>query len=115
MPLFDLRQNDGRLDPLAPFKVLTVMCHPNDRIQRERMLAGIQKETGEGKPRRRPLASNEFMDEVRCADTRAGVAGGLLLTMVQLQSSDHNASLNNAKISSFTLVCRKAGALSLCL
>ena len=32
------RQEDGTLDPLAPFKVLTVMCHPNNRIQREKML-----------------------------------------------------------------------------
>jgi len=96
MPIFDLRQDDGTLDPLAPFKVLTVMCHPNDRIQRERMLGRIQKETGKGKARRRTLTSEEFIDEVRRVDTRAGVAGGLLLTMVQFQSSDHNPSLNNA-------------------
>ncbi len=28
MPRFDLRQNDGTLDPLASFKVLAVMCDP---------------------------------------------------------------------------------------
>ena len=55
MPRFDLRQDDGTLDPLAPSKVLTVMCHPNNRIQREKMLGNIQKVTGEGKPRRHPL------------------------------------------------------------
>jgi hypothetical protein len=96
MPLFDLRQDDGTLDPLAPFKVLTVMCHPDDLIQRERMLGSIQKETGEGKARRRPLTSEEFFDEIRRVGTRASVAGSLLLTMVQLQLSDHNPSLNNA-------------------
>ena len=88
MPLFNLRHDDGTLDPLAPFKVLTVMCHPNNRIHREKMLGSIQQETGQGKPRRRPLTSEEFIDEVRRVGTRAGVAGGLLLTMVQLQSSD---------------------------
>jgi hypothetical protein len=61
MPRFDLCQKDGTLDPLAPFKVLTVMCCPNNRIRREKMLGTIQKETKEGKPRRRPLTSPEFL------------------------------------------------------
>jgi hypothetical protein len=95
MPRFELRQDNGTLDPLAPFKVLTVMCHPNNRMQREKMLGTVQKET-EGRPRRRPLTSEEFMDEVRRAATKAAVAGGLLLTIIQLQSSDRNPSLNNA-------------------
>ena len=82
MLLFDLRQNDGTLDPLAPFKVLTVMCHPNNRIQREKMLGNIQKETGEGNPRRHPLTSEDFIDEVRRVDRRAAIGGGLLLTMI---------------------------------
>ena len=82
MPRFDLRQDDGTLDPLAPFKVLTVMCHPQNRIQREKMLGNIQKETGEGKPRRHPLTSEEFISEVRRIDRRAAIAGGLLLTMI---------------------------------
>jgi hypothetical protein len=50
MPLFDLRQDDGTLDPLAPFNVLAVMSHPNDRIRREKMLGIVQQETGKGKP-----------------------------------------------------------------
>src|SRR5262245_56461771 len=96
MPLFDLRQNDGTLDPLAPFKVLAVMCHPSDRIRREKMLGTIQQETAEGKPRRRPLTSGEFFSEVQRVDTRAAVAGGLLLTMLQLQASNDEPSLNRA-------------------
>ena len=96
MPLLDLRQDDGTLDSLAPFKVLAVMCHPNDRIRREKMLGTIQQETGEGKPRRRPLTSKEFFSEVQRVDTRAAVAGGLLLTMLQLQASDYEPSLNRA-------------------
>jgi hypothetical protein len=52
MPRFDLRQNDGTLHPLAPFKVLAVMCHPKNRIQREKMLGNIQQETGVSRFRR---------------------------------------------------------------
>jgi hypothetical protein len=61
VPLFDLRQDDGTVDPLAFFKVLTVMCHPNNLARREKMLGNIQKETGWGKPRRRLLTSEGFM------------------------------------------------------
>jgi hypothetical protein len=96
MPRFDLRQDDGTLDALAPFKVLTAMCHPNDRLQREKMLGTIQKETGEGKPRRHPQTPEEFIHEVRRVDTRAAVAGSLLLAMIQLHSNGYRASLNQA-------------------
>jgi hypothetical protein len=48
MPRFDLRQNNGTLDPLASFKALAVMCHPHNRVQREKMLGNIQLETGVG-------------------------------------------------------------------
>jgi hypothetical protein len=96
MPRFDLRQDDGTLDPLAPFKVLAVMCHPTNRIQREKMLGSIQKETGQGRPRRRPLTSQEFMAEVRRVDRRAAIAGSLLLTMIQLHCNGERASLNQA-------------------
>ena len=64
MPRFDLRQDEGTLDPLAIFKVLAVMCHPNDRIQREKMLGIIEKETGVARPRRHPVTAEAFMQEV---------------------------------------------------
>jgi hypothetical protein len=96
MPRFDLRQDDGTLDPLAPFKVLAVMCHPTSMIQRVKLLGNIQKETGEGKPRRHPLTSAEFFAEVRRVDRKAAVAGGLLQVMIQLQSNGYRASLNEA-------------------
>ena len=64
------------------------MCHPNNRIQREKMLVTVQS--------RRPLTPEEFMDGVRRVDTKAAVAGTLLLTMIQLQSRDDNPSLNRA-------------------
>jgi len=96
MPRCDLRQDDGTLDPLAPSKVLTVMCHPNNRIQREKMLGNIQKVTGEGKPRRHPLTSEGFFAEVRRVDRRAAVAGWLLQVMIQLHSNGFRGSLNEA-------------------
>ena len=96
MPRFDLRQNDGTLDPLASFKVLAVMCHPNHLTQREKMLGSIQKETGVGRSRRRPITREAFMMEVRRTDKRAAVAGGLLLTMLQLHHNGYRASLNRA-------------------
>lgn len=55
----------------------------------------IQKETGEGKPRRRSMTSEEFIDEVRRVDTRAAVAGGLLLAMIQLRNG-YRPTLNQA-------------------
>ena len=78
MPRFDLRHEDGKIDPLAPFKVLAVMCCPNNRIRRERMMAHIQAETGVVGPRRRPLSGDEFRSEVRINALKGVVAGGLL-------------------------------------
>ena len=96
MPRFDLRQDDGTLHPLAPFKVLAVMCHPSDRIRREKMLGTIETETGVARPRRQPVPAEAFMQEIRLASRRAGVAGSLLLTMLQLHHSGRRASLNQA-------------------
>jgi hypothetical protein len=96
MPRFDLRQNDGTLHPLAPFKVLAVMCHPRNRIKREKMLGNIEKETGVSRPRRQPMTAEAFMQEVRLTSRRATVAGGLLLTMLQLHHSGRRPSINQA-------------------
>ena len=65
------------LDALAPFKVLSVMCHPgrNARLSRESMIARIQSETGEGQPRRRPLNKEEFSQAVRLNSGQSVVAG----------------------------------------
>jgi hypothetical protein len=96
MPRFDLRQNDGTIDPLASFKVLAVMCDPHNRVQREKMLGNIQLDTGVGQPRRRPATSEAFTEEIRRADRRAAIAGALLLTMLQLHSNGYRPSLNLA-------------------
>jgi hypothetical protein len=96
MPRFDLRQNDGTVHPLAPFKVLAVMCHPKNRIQREKMLGHIGKDTGVSRPRRQSMTAEGFMQEVRLNSRRAAVAGGLLLAMLQLHHSGRRSSLNQA-------------------
>jgi hypothetical protein len=96
MPRFDLCQKDGMLHPLAPFKVLAVMCHPKNRIQREKMVGNIEQGTGVSRPRRHPMTGDEFMQEVRLTSRRAGVAGSLLLTMLQLHHSGRAPSLNQA-------------------
>ena len=97
MPRFSLRQEGhGTLGPLAPFKVLAVMCHPNDRIRREQMLAHIQVGTGVGIPRRQGLSGDEFFEEVRQASPRAAIAGGLLITMLQLHLNHLPFGLNRA-------------------
>jgi len=96
MPRFNLRQDDETFKSLAPFQVLAVMCHPTSRLNRERMLAHVHRGTGQGQPRRRPFSSGEFMAEIRRISPRASVAGGLLLTMIQLDANGYRGSLNQA-------------------
>lgn len=99
MPFFNLHQDDETFKALAPFQVLAVMCHPNSPLSRERMLADIQRGTGQGKPRRRPFSSEEFRAEVRRLSPRASVAGGLLLTMIQLDANGYRGSLKSGPAS----------------
>ena len=72
------------------------MCGPHDRVLREKMIGSVKKESGVGQPRRRPATRQTFRDEIRRADRRAAVAGGLLLTMLQLHSNGYRPSLNPA-------------------
>jgi hypothetical protein len=96
MPRFDLRQDQDTLKPLASFQVLTVMCCPTDRIRRERMMGDIEATSGAAVPRRRPFSSEEFRSEVRLSSLRGVVAGGLLLTRLQLYLNGHRFSLDRA-------------------
>jgi hypothetical protein len=96
MPSFDLRRSQSELDNLAAFKVLAVMCHPSDRAKRERMVALIQSETGEGPARRKPVSNPEFSREINLSLREARVAGGLLLTRIQLHLNGFTPSLNRA-------------------
>jgi hypothetical protein len=96
MPRFDLRQDHDTLKPLAPFQVLAVMCCPTDRIRREKMIGDIQATSGMTVPRRQPFSSDEFRKEVRLSSLKAAVAGGLLLTRLQLHLNGHPFSLARA-------------------
>jgi hypothetical protein len=96
MPRFDLRLNDDTLKPLAPFQVLAVICCPTDRIRREKMMGDIQATSGMAVPRRRPFSSDEFRKEVRLSSLKAVVAGGLLLTRLQLQLNGYPFSFARA-------------------
>lgn len=96
MPRFDLRQDQDTFKPLASFQVLTVMCCPTDRIRRERMMGYIEATSGAAVPRRRPFSSEEFRSEVRLSSLRGVVAGGLLLTRLQLYLNGHRFSLDRA-------------------
>ncbi len=96
MPSFDLKDQSGRLHPLAPFKVLAVMCQPTDHKMRERMLAPVQRETGTQTPRAAGLSPDQIMREVQLRGNRAGLAGGLLLTLLQLRENGFRHSLNRA-------------------
>ena len=93
---FDLRDAHGSLEPLAPFKVLAVMTHPDDRAARERMVGLIRRETGVGRSRRSPLVSKQFLREVGYSAGRGGSAGGLLLTLLQLHANGERATLSRA-------------------
>jgi hypothetical protein len=96
MPRFDIRKDDERLKPLAPFQVLAVMCCPTDRIKRERVIGDIEVTSGLAVPRHRPFSSEEFRKEVRLSSLKAVVAGGLLLTRLQLHLNGNRFSLARA-------------------
>ena len=94
MPRFNLRQKDETFKPLAPFQVLAVMCCPNDRIRREKMMAHIKVGTGTAVPRRRPLSSDEYRSEVKISALKGVVAGGLLLSRLQLHLNSYRFGLD---------------------
>jgi hypothetical protein len=96
MIAINLSNAQGELRPLAPFQVLAVMCHPTDRKMREQMLAPIQLGTAVQRPRRSGLSTNQFMKEAKLRSNRGMLAGGLLLTLLQLQENGIRHSLNRA-------------------
>ncbi len=91
MPTIDLRDQSRGLQPLAPFKVLAVMCHPSDRTMRQRMLALLHRETGVGTPRRAGLSNEEFYKEVETRKNRGILAGALLLNPSAIAGKRHSS------------------------
>lgn len=98
MPFRDLRTSDNQIDPLAPFIVLAIMCHPQpgEPAQRERMLSTLRHQTGEGKVRGAVLSNETFLESVSRHAARGGIAGSLFLTYLQLSELGERASLNAA-------------------
>ena len=83
------------------------MCYPNstELKRRERMVGTIQRQTGVNEPRRSPLDSDTFRNEVRLHSGRGQQIGGLLLTMIQLRSNGVEPSLRLAiKLQTDTLL-----------
>ena len=96
MPQFSLISDDDQIASLAPFKVLAVMCHPSDLPAREGMLATIQAGTRVERRRRRELSPDLFLKAVKNETRRGALAGGLLLTLLQLDENGVRPSLNKA-------------------
>ncbi len=96
MPIRDLRTSDNQIDPLAPFIVLGIMCHPQpeERVQRDQMLSTARRQTGEGKVRRAVLSTEEYLSNTGRHAARGGIAGSLFLTYLQLSMLGERTSLN---------------------
>lgn len=90
----DLTDGSGQLSKLAPFKVLSVMCYPEDGMARQRMLNLLKAETGDGRVRGTRITNDEFWVEVR--GTNGPLAGALLLNLLQLDGNRRRSSLNDA-------------------
>ena len=97
MRKINLVDRSGCLSPLAPFVVLSVMCHPTNRSAQRRMRTLIEGQTRD-KPTKRPrLTDDEFVRQVELSASRGGaIAGGLLLNMIQLHLRQPPASVNQA-------------------
>lgn len=98
MPFRDLRTFDNQIDPLAPFMVLAIMCHPQpeEGTQRDQMLSTLRHQTGKGKVRRGILSTEEYLSNTSRYAARGFVVGSLFLTYLQLSELGEHASLNRA-------------------
>jgi hypothetical protein len=95
MPIWMLSAYTNELDHLAPFSVLCTMCHPTDRKKREELLGRIRSDTG-GVSRRRPAGEEAVWEDIEEVAPRAGLAGSLLLTALQLDRFAPPATFNTA-------------------
>ena len=97
MLTMDLGDGKGGLHPLAPFKVLIVMCYPAPGMhkQREQMLGCIQRETAIVPT---PSTPADICCLWRCcgATLKGMVAGSMLLYMLQLRGNGKAADVGTA-------------------
>lgn len=91
LPKADFRLRGDAFDPLAPVKVLAVMCHPTDVRNREGMLRALPSRItiprGQGAGE---MASDlwlrELWDEYAIYRRQGGLAGALVLALTQVRS-----------------------------
>ncbi len=85
MPRLDIRIEGDSLHPLAPFKVLSVMCHPRDRKAQNRMTALLEAQTRVGPASRPRIDEDEYWKHLNAALHSGGnISGALLLNFLQL-------------------------------
>jgi hypothetical protein len=98
VPPIDLRDTSdpAKLDPLALFKMRSVMLFPEAPLEREKFMAMIASETGVGKPRRSPFSPDEAVEKEKLQRRRGVEAGFLVLTCIQLHQNGLRPSFNNA-------------------
>lgn len=98
MPFRDLRTFDNQIDPLAPFIVLAIMCHPRPekRAERDQMLSTVRRQTGKGKVRRGVLSTEDYLSNTGKCAARGAVVGSLFLTYLQRSELGERSSLNRA-------------------
>lgn len=94
MPKADLRLRGDVLDPLAPVKMLAVMCHPADARGREGMLRSRSNRITVSRSQGlKDLAGNfrlHHPSEEFLAHRRQGcLAGSLVLVLAQLRAMNH--------------------------
>jgi hypothetical protein len=104
MPTFNLRKSDGTLHPHADYKVWAVMAYPHDKCRRLKMLAKIERYIARqaragslsDSLRAAPELPDFFLEELGQASSRAGIATGMLLTMIALKGAGARSTLNTA-------------------
>ena len=94
----DLRDKDNSetLDPLAHFKLLSIMFYPNCKSSREKMMSSVRNENGENKLRVGPFTRDKSKFEQKLHSSRGRLVGFLLMTRAQLFLNGFSSSLTNA-------------------
>ncbi|MCP4182428.1 MAG: hypothetical protein GY761_03810 [Hyphomicrobiales bacterium] len=98
MPTLELRDRSNleSLDPLAHFKLLSVMFYPKSKSDRQKMMSTIQREAGINKTRVGPLTEIESEYVQKSRTSRGILAGSILMTRAQLHLNGLPSNQKNA-------------------